>query len=247
MKRYVLSLLLVLLVSTWGHAADLGEIVVVGPSWNKFTNHDGTGLYHEILDKIFTDHGVPVRRIYVSSQRGYDLVAAGKADMMTCRDLASSPLFLARHAMYEGDFHCFFNLKRQGAWQGPQSMAGKAVVFRLSYYAPKNFPEGTILKEVKTADAALGMVVLGRADFYIDDLNFINESVKASTIPFNKDDYGIQVAGRRQYFPVLRETPRGRQIEEMYAKGIERLHASGELQAIFEKWGFPYPHYEFSE
>jgi hypothetical protein len=247
MKRYFFLMVMLLLIPSGVCAQDLGEVIVVGPSWNKFTNHDGTGLYHEILGRIFTERGVAMRRIYVSSQRGNDLVASGKADMMTCSDSASAPLFLARYPMYEGEFHCFYNILRQPEWHGPQTMSGKSVVFRLTYYSAKNFPEGTVLKEVRTAEAALGMVLLGHADYYIDDLEFIKDSMKQGTIPFNAGDYAIQVAGRRQYFPVFRESERGRQLEAMYAQGMEKLHASGELQAIFNKWGFPYPHYTFPE
>ncbi|MFV0349391.1 MAG: substrate-binding periplasmic protein [Halodesulfovibrio sp.] len=247
MKRYAFLILLLLLVPLRVRAAELGEVIVVGPSWNKFTNHDGTGLYHEILDRIFTEHGVPLRRIYVSSQRGKLLVASDKADLMTCSDSATAPLFLARYPMYESEFHCFYNVLRHPEWKGPETLAGKSVVFRLTYYSAKNFPAGTVLKEVRTAEAALGMVLLGHADYYIDDLGFIKDSMNQSTIPFNADEYAIQVAGRRQYFPVFRDSERGRQLEAMYAEGMEKLHASGELRAIFDKWGFPYPHYAFPE
>lgn len=245
--RIFILLLVVSAVPDAGKAERFGEIVVAGPSWDKFTNRDGTGLYHEILDLIFTDQGIPIRRIYVPSQRGNDLVRVGRADMMVCRDRAPAPLFLASYPMYQGKFHTFYNVKRLGEWKGPSSMIGHSVVFRLGYYSKKNFPASVEMKEVKTADAALGMVLLGRADFYIDDLSFIKETVASSHIPFDMADYSFEEAGWRQYFPVLLDSPRGRGIADFYARGIERLHRSGQLKAVFDKWGFPYPDYDIPQ
>lgn len=249
MRRIILFFILCILMSTplTGKADDIGQLTVVGPSWDRFANRDGTGLYNEILDRIFTDNGVQVRRLYVPSQRANELVQAGRADMMACRNRAVSPLFLARYPMYEGAYHVFFNTKRQPAWKGPQTFSGKSVVFRLGYYSDKDFAVPVIIKEVKTAHAALGMVLLGRADYYVDHLNFINEAIRTSPIPFDGAEYDIHEAGWRQYFPVLLDTPRGRSIEALYAAGMEQLHKSGELQRIFAKWGFEYPHYQFPE
>ncbi len=246
MMRRLLFCLVMLLMPMQLCAEDLGEIVVVGPAWERFTNRDGTGLYHEILQRIFTEQGISLKRLYVPSQRGNDLVRAGRADMMTCRDRAVSPLFLARYPMYEGSFHVFFNTKRCGPWAGVESLANHSVVFRLGYYSSKNFPSSVVMKQVKTAQAALGMVLLGRADYYVDDLSLIKESLEQNHIPFDRSEYTIREAGWRQYYPVLLNSSRGRKIEAMYAQGMRSLHESGELQVIFNKWGFPYPHYAFA-
>lgn len=247
MRRTGLAFFLVLAFARALCAAELGDVVVVGPAWDRFTSRDGTGLYHEILDNIFTRQGVRLTRVYAPSQRSNDLVQAGRADMMTCRDRAAAPLFLARYPMYEADFHVFFNRRQQPEWEGPQTLAGKTVVFRLGYYSGSNFPESVTMREVKTPDAALTMVLLGRADYYVDDLNFIQESLADARIPFNRDDFSIQVAGRRQYFPVLLDSPRGRAIEQWYSRGMERLHKTGELREIFDKWGFAYPRFDFPQ
>ncbi|GFM35741.1 hypothetical protein DSM19430T_04250 [Desulfovibrio psychrotolerans] len=247
MRRTGLAFFLILAFARALCAADLGAVVVVGPEWERFTNRDGTGLYHEILDNIFTRQGVHIARTYAPPQRSNDLVQAGRADMMTCRDRAAEPLFVARYPMYEADFHVFFNRRQQPEWEGPQTLAGKTVVFRMGYYSERNFPESVTMREVRTPDAALSMVLLGRADYYVDDLNFIQESLADARIPFNRDDYAIQVAGRRQYFPVLLDSPRGRAIEQWYARGMERLHNTGELREIYEKWGFAYPCFNFPQ
>ncbi|MGE4298994.1 MAG: transporter substrate-binding domain-containing protein [Desulfovibrionaceae bacterium] len=220
------------------------QVTAVGPSWETFTNMDGSGLYHEILNKVFGLYGITVRREYVPSERGLQLIANGEADFQTCYDRIDPPFVLARVPMYENAFHVLFNRQRIGAWQGTASLTGRKVVGRIGYYTPKNFDVPVLLHQVKTGVAALGMVVLGRMDFYVDDLALLEESIKQSPAQFDREAYDIQVAGHRAYFPVFATTERGRTVMALYESGMRHLHETGELKPIFQKWGHPYPHYE---
>lgn len=224
-------------------AQNIDEVIVVGPSWERFTNKDGTGLYHEILNEVFALHGISVVRQYVPSERGYDLVRSGRADMMTCHDVAVAPLQLARYPMYEGAYHVFFNKERIGEWKGGESLRDRSVVWRIGYYAEANFPVPIQAREVKTGSAALGMVLLGRADFYVDDVSFIDDSIRQNKIPFNPAEYGVEVAGYRTYHPVLLLSERGNKVRDLYDSGMEQLIREDRLRPIFKKWGFPYPRY----
>lgn len=220
------------------------EVVAAGPSWDTFTNLDGTGLYHEILNEVFALKGIKVRREYVPSFRAYDMVRAGLADFMTCHDRPVEGLVLARYPMYEGTYYVFFERERFSPWQGEQSLQGRVVAARIGYYAPENFPVEVTLKEVKTSTSALAMVVLGRADFYVDDLNFIQDSMANSPVPFDPERFAVEPIGRRSYYPVFAPTERGYVVRSIFDQGMEVLHRSGRLREIFEKWGHPYPDYE---
>lgn len=243
MRRLLLLLALVVFFPGIAPAAGIDKVVVVGPSWDRFTNMDGTGLYHEILNEVFALHGITVVREYVPSERAYDLVRAGRADMMTCHDVASSPLQLAKYPMFAGSYHVFYNKERVGEWKGEESLRDKIVAWRIGYYSVKNFPVPIQPKEVKTGTSALGMVLLGRADFYVDDLSFIDTSIKENKLPFDRADYDVRMAGYRTYHPVLLESERGEQIKALYDQGMEQLIHSGKLREIFAKWGFEYPPY----
>ena len=97
--------------------------------------------------------------------------------------------------------------------------------------------------ETDSGVSALGQVVLGRGNFYIDDLNLINESIANGKFPINRNDYRIEPVGKRSYHPVFKQSSRGKTIMELYDRGIEALHKSGKLKPIFEKWNHPYPEY----
>ena len=98
--------------------------------------------------------------------------------------------------------------------------------------------------EADSGVSALNQVILGRLDFYIDDLNLIRESISQNRLPFDMNDYRIEPVGKRTYHPVFNISVRGKAIMDLYDRGIERLYRSGELRKIFKKWKHPYPAYD---
>jgi ABC-type amino acid transport substrate-binding protein len=245
MKRTLAAaVLLSLLVGTCWAAEPITEVMVVGPSWETLTNRDGTGLYHDILRELFVGlYGIRVQRIYVPSERAYDLVREEKADLMTCHDRVDPPLMLARHPMFEGTYYVFFNKEHVGEWQGEASLQDKTVAWRIGYYDQENFPVSVRPKEVKTGEAALGMVVLGRVDFYVDDLSFIETSIKNSDMAYDREQFDIKPVGRRTYHPVLKDCERGHRVMELYDEGMETLYKNGTLSKLYAKWGYKMPRY----
>ncbi len=225
-------------------AGGITEVVAAGPSWEGFTNRDGTGLYHELLREVFGLYGITVRRAYVPSERAYSLVREGHADFMTCHDKPVRSLIMARYPMYANVFHVFFRKAAQPDFSGPESLEGAKVVVRIGYYDQSNFPAPVVLKEVKTGRAALGMVVLGRADFYVDDAAFIGRSMAESTVDFDAGEFAVEPVGHRAYRPLFSDSAHGRAVMDLYDRGMERLWRQGALDPIFGRWGFPLPEYD---
>lgn len=224
----------------------LKQVISTSPSWNGFTNQDGTGLYHEILLSIFTPHHIKVVHKYTSAKRGLYLIKNDLADFYTCRpETDDSPgLVLGKYPMYEGRFYAIFKKERVKNWQGMSSLANRRVVWRRGYYRASDFKVTILPMETDSGTSALGQVVLGRGDFYIDDLNLINESIAKNKFPIDMNDYKIEPVGKRSYHPFFKHSKRGKTIMGLYDRGMETLHRSGKLKLIFEKWNHPYPAYE---
>jgi len=221
------------------------EIRTVSPAWDTFTNEDGTGLYFDILNELFTGlYGIKVRHDFVPSLRATYLVAQNEADIMTCKARVDKPLVMAKYPMYENAYYVFFNKQNIGQWKGRESLSGRSVVWRISYYDERYIPKDMVTKEVKDGVSALGMVVLGRMDFYLDDKTLINESISKSKLQYNKDDFRIEPVGFRSYHPVFNRSERGQQLMALYDKGMETLQAKGILERLLKKWGHPVLHLE---
>ena len=238
------ALLLIVLLTQNAEAAAVDEVISTSPSWDTFTNPDGTGLYHEILREVFALYGIPVRHEYAKSNRSEELVKLDLADMMTCDDMADPPLTLARYPLYANDFYVFFNKKRSGKWKGVQSLQGKEVLSQPGYYSEKNFPVPVKIKSVMTGVQGVSMILMDRSDFYVDDLTLMSQSLKKNTLDYDEDDFSIEKVGERAYFPLFNTSKRGRQIMKMYDDGMYRLHKEGKLRPIYEKWGYQYPDFD---
>ena len=131
---YVYLLMAVLLSGTipaWGNG--LGRVTSAGPSWNSFTNENGTGLYHEILYAIFSAQNIQVVHKYTNANRGVQMVRKGLADIYTCRNDTEGfkELMLSQYPMYEGKVYAIFKktASRNGrevpaSQTGPLSGAG---------------------------------------------------------------------------------------------------------------------------
>ncbi|WP_461208254.1 substrate-binding periplasmic protein [Desulfocurvus sp. DL9XJH121] len=246
--RPLLSILAACLLLAASHSArafdasprGIEHVRTAGPSWEGFTNHDGRGLYHEILKAVFGLYGVRVTHDYVPSQEAYDLVRVGRADMMLCHDKPLPGLTLATEPMYEGAYYVLF-LRRGGpAWDPPQSLEGRSIAWRRGYYAPGDVPASMRVEEADLGVTALDRVADGGLDFYLDDLNLIQESLKARPA-LDPADFRIEPLGRRSYRPLLKPSQRGLAVRDLYDLGMAELRARGELRPIFEKWGFPLP------
>ena len=221
----------------------IGEVVSAGPTWGTFTNRDGTGLYHEVLDAVFALYDVKVRHEYVPSDRADELIRLGWADMMICDDSAQLPLRLARYPLYVNDYYVFFDKSRIGEWQGPETLRGKEVVAQKGFYHTWDFPVPVRIREMATGIKCLNMVLLSRSDFYVDDMSFILQSISEGP-KFDRKFYDFRKVGKRSYHPLFNTTPRSDTVIRMYEEGMRSLHETGQLRPIYEKWGHDYPDFE---
>jgi len=239
--RLVISSLLALFLAGTAMASDITEIITTSPSWDTFTNKDGSGLYHEVLREVFALYGLQVRHEYATSNRAEELVRLYAADMMTCDDRAAEPLILSRYPMYTNDFYAFFNKARIGQWEGIRSLRGKEVLVQPGYYTTDNFSVPVKLREVMTGTQAVSIVLLGRADFYVDDLTLIKSSLRETADAYQEENFTVEKVGSRAYYPIFNVSERGVRIRKMYEDGMLRLYKEGKLQPIYERWGYKSP------
>jgi len=222
------------------HADEPKTLVIAGPSWDNFTNRDGSGLYHDLIREIFA--GYAIQHIYVPTIQANMMIANGRADIKMCDTKEIESLVLAQQAMYENDFYALYVRKNQQS--GEQiSIKDKRLVWRAGYYSQLDFPFPVTFTEVRSGASALEMVIYNRADFYIEDLALIKESFAELGVKFDPQRFGLEVVGTRKYFPVFANSQRGKILRTHYEQEIKRLLKEGKLQYIYERYGFHAPTY----
>lgn len=224
-------------------AEDEKTIVTAGPSWDRFTNEDGSGLYHDIIQRVFA--GYTVKHLYVPTVQANSMVAVGRADIKMCETKEVEHLVLASLPMYENDFYALYLREKFEPWNGNLTIKGQRLVWREGYYSEKDFAVPVDFTEVRSGESALKMVIYDRADFYIDDLNLIQKSFVNAGEKYDPAKFGLEVVGTRKYFPVFADTPRGKKLRNHYEKEIKRLYKEGSLQQVYTRWNFRIPQFEF--
>lgn len=217
------------------------EVLTASPYWQGFTSADGQGLYHDLMRAIYEPGGKTVRHLEVPAKRGRVMVREGTVDIYTCLPQAVTGLQLAAEPMYEGEYHAIFRKSAFPDWNGAKSMMNKRVAWRLGHYSTRDFAIPVQPSETYSGVEALERVVRGRADFYVDDLNLIKESMQALATPLDESEFRIESLGFRQYFPAFTDSPRGRELRETFEQGMRRLSDQGRLAPIYHKWGLPLP------
>lgn len=218
-------------------------IITAGPSWERFTNQDGSGLYHDIIRQVFA--GYKVIHHYVPTEQANSMVIIGRADIKMCETKANEHLRLANVPMYENDFYALYLRKKFEPWKGFSSLQGQRVVWREGYYSKDDFSIPVDFTEVRSGESALKMIVYDRADFYIDDFNLIKQSFDNAGEKFDQEKFGLAIVGARKYYPVFADTQRGEMLRNHYENEMRRLYREGVLQQIYTTWNFRIPQFEF--
>jgi ABC-type amino acid transport substrate-binding protein len=217
------------------------DVLTASPYWQGFTSADGQGLYHDLMRAIFEPGGKSVRHVEVPAKRGIIMVREGSVDIYTCTSESATGLQLASEPMYEGEYHAIFRKSTFPDWDGAASMANRRVAWRLGYYATRDFAVPVQPSETYNGVEALERVVRGGADFYVDDLHLIMESMKAYDANLDENEFRIESVGFRQYFPAFSDSARGQELRQTYEQGMRRLAEQGRLAPIYEKWNLPMP------
>ena len=83
----------------------------------------------------------------------------------------------------------------------------------------------------------LQMLERGYADFYVDALSEV-EAVLAESSQAQR--YQVVPLLMLLLYPGFQDSPRGRELAELYDRRLLELRADGSLRALFAKWGQPY-------
>lgn len=217
--------------------------------WNGLTNRDDTGLYHEIVQKIFESKGYTIEVEYYPFSRALMNVSLGRADMSGAATKDESAYITAKYPIWESRNSALFHINYLSSWQGLDSLKanpkGSVATPGISAII------GVDLYEVASRNQALNMVLEGRKKYYVDDhttlaklkggdknvVGFEGWNPPSTVKAFDWDSYVIRDVLIAPAFMVFQDTSRGHELRDIFDTGFAALHRSGELLTIYEKWG----------
>lgn len=134
MKEIILISLSLLLSLSVSAELKNDTIFFVTEAWEEATNSDGTGIYWEMLRKIYNPKGIKIAFTIVPYERSIKMVQNKKADVAigSYENEVENVIYPKWH--FDADIvTAFFKSKNIPVWNGEKSMSGKKVVWVRGY------------------------------------------------------------------------------------------------------------------
>ena len=225
------------------------EIRIVTPEWASQTSADLSGLYFDIMKKVYPDNSYTIAADIVPWTRASKLIEEKKADVM--------------FASYKGRVDAFFptipldfeDICSYAVGENPVHWSSSPTKpTAVSYVRGYNYDHYLGIKkskkirvfEVANEDHAIRMLLIGRVDYYIgtcfDTQQFLNENPSLTDVPMISG-----VVYSRPLYLRFSKTEKSQRLIKRYDEVMEKSILNGELQALYLKWGVPYSEEQFLE
>jgi polar amino acid transport system substrate-binding protein len=235
----LLTCLLLVCLPVISVADEVSELIVSSEEWEGATQADGTGLYWDILRKVYEPVGVKVNWSIASYARSVALVKQNRADAWvgSYLDEESGIIYPASHFDAD-DVSALFIKKADQPWRGEASLEGKDVAWIKGYELHEYLDAKFNNRELINRDSVIQLLDLGRLDFFIDARPEI-ESHFGEVIA--KDSrFAVETIKKLNLYLGFANTLKGKRLAEIFDERFPELIKSGELKPLFEKWEFEY-------
>lgn len=243
----LICLVSVLLCASVTEAAPKDVIRYHTEEWQGVTNRDGTGLYHDIMRAIFNARGMEVKTSYFPFRRAVMNIESGTADITGGTFKESTEYILSRYPVWVNKNSVLFHKDYLPGWRGLPT-------FEASLNEVISAPEvgdafGIKSYEASSRALAIRMMLDGRKRYYLDDHAILKDLVnggpglafEAGTTParlgaVDWSEYALRNVRTRYWFMVFPNNERGRSVRDIFDEEFKKLHQSGELRRLYQKW-----------
>jgi len=226
------------------------EIRVVADHWKDYTNPDGSGVYIEAIKEIFEPHGYTINFQIMPFKRAVSKINSGSADILLAEEglehLIDSRLYNAENLLSpqqpigESIVSALFPIDSSFTWGmiKQDHHARIAWVRGYDYRRILDLPHKN-LQLINNSQQGLKMLLLGRVDSFIDD---IQDSIVAKRNPYFSDaKFKYSLIRRYFLYPIFQKSNRGEVLSNLYDKGMKDLVSSQRFRDIYNENSIVYP------
>ena len=213
-----------------------GEVRLVSEVWPGHTEADGSGLAWDIMRAVFEPAGL---RVVVHSEpymRSIGLVLRGRADAWIGSYAGEIAEAHYPQQAYDADPIVALGLASLSA-PSRDTIGQRRLIWVRGYDYQHRLANVQHFQEIRMRTGILQMLERGYADFYVDALSEV-EAVLAESSQAQR--YQVVPLLMLPLYPGFQDSPRGRELAELYDRRLLELRADGSLRALFAKWGQPY-------
>ncbi|WP_407333519.1 substrate-binding periplasmic protein [Enterovibrio sp. 27052020O] len=213
--------------------------MIVSEAWEDATEKNGTGLYFDIMRKVFEPLGYKVKTLTTTYSRSIYLVQTQKmhAFLGSYIDEQENVLYPYWHFDAE-QVVAVYKASVISTWSGEESLEGKTVGWIKGYDYNDYIKTKLIVKEVKSRRQGLTMVYSDRLDALIDARAEIEEEFEEGYI--DRSAFAVSNLIDLKLYPAFVNSSEGEKLRMIYDQRFEALLKSGELQAMFDEYEWDY-------
>jgi polar amino acid transport system substrate-binding protein len=214
----------------------ISEVRLAAPIWEGYTNEDGTGIYLEVVRKAFGMAGVDVVHEVVPFKRAVQMMLYHEVDGVIAEYVLEERdcLYPAWHLDVD-TITAIFKTARFPEWRGLESLRGRTVGWFRGYDFDRFLTMPVTRIEFDSYDSGLLMLEKDRLDILLDYASDIApefERVGLDITAYGMDDIFADIYS----YVVFANTARSQALLAIFDAGMAALHASGELDALYQTY-----------
>ena len=213
------------------------SIHIVCDDWRHLCEKNGSGLYLELLSKIYSAHGFTIKFSTEPFKRALISVSQAKYDMMpgalNTPQRAINLLYSDTRTSTE-----FVSLlyKKSNNDIPPTNIKGLTAKIR-GYDYSRYKTQGIKFIEITNASQAIEMLLQNRVDYFMND--YFDSLTALNNYPETKSQFSLKIFTRDPIYTIFPKNPKGEQLKTIYEEEIRKLYNNGSLLQLTKKYSLP--------
>ena len=205
--------------------------------WKDITNSDGSGLYHELINKIYRQQGYDLTVSYYPWQRVLHSLSQNKIDMtgglperqvyfQSSQPVLSQKIVLVMSKDKAADFD-IDNIKQyRGSWRKGYE---EDIVHRV-------IPPPVTGTYIEKTQQALNFILSDKVDYYVDIEDIVTREVGEQI-----GDFEVLQVGYFHLYWTFANNEKGMELKHQFDHMWAQLYKSGEIEQLYNKYNIKLP------
>ncbi len=218
------------------------ELTVISESWEGATNHDGSGLYWDIVEKVYEPLGYKVVKKYASYSKSAEAVRMDQADLWlgSYKDEKAFALYPKYH-FDQAVILAVFHSELFEQWKGQKSLEGLKVAWMRGYDYSKFLSVNVQSQEVNSLANGLKLLKSERIDIFIDNKKDLLEPMQRYRL--DNDNYMKKIILQLKLYPAFSNSKKGKELRKIWDERMKELIEMIDFKELYfnsEYTIFPY-------
>lgn len=212
------------------------NVNIVAPEWEDYTNKDGTGLYWDILQTIYSGQNIKLKPSSVSWNRALKMVTKYQIYNAIVGEYLDSkePLLFPKYPI-DVEYLSVLSKNTSVAFESISSLTGKRVGWLKDYDLIPEAEMDFTLREYRTVEQGLELLNAGKVDFIIEEWDEIASALSSKNLSLHDYQMKYMPEGTDVYV-AFADNAVSRVLIDIYNEEVEKMVKSGSMQAIYNKW-----------